>query len=101
LESSLGTTEIFIPRLRIITFCAATMIIPLPAEDLQVINFFKLEDLIPTHIGGGRLAAEQPSLHIRVIPHTTGAPHYHLSHDYVTAAKPHFDQFMHSGSLYP
>ncbi len=90
-----------IPRLRIITFCAATLIHPLPVEELQVINFFKLEDLIPAHIGGGCLEVERPSLHIRAILHTKEAPHYHLSQDYVVAAKPHFELFMRTGSLFP
>ncbi|MES2121903.1 MAG: hypothetical protein V4492_03890 [Chlamydiota bacterium] len=90
-----------ISRLRLITFCGASIIEPLPGERLQVINFFKLEDHIPTDIAGGRSLTRQPFLHVRVVPHTTGNPHDHLSQDFVDAAKPHFDLFMRSGSLFP
>ncbi len=90
-----------VSRLRIISFCGASIITTLPGELLQVINFFKLEDSIPTDIARGREAIDPPTLHIRVVSHTTAAPHDHISHDYIVAAKPHFDLFMHSGSLFP
>lgn len=92
-----------ISRLRIITFCPAKIILPREDEPLQVINLMKLDDFIPMRIGGGEHFLQYPSPHVQIVPHTClyFTPHCHLSPDYVFAAKSYFDQFMHSGSIFP
>lgn len=87
-------------RVRVLNFCPAYFILPggYP-EGFQVLNLVKVEDSVVNPWATNTNAIGH-SDNIKIVPHTSGDPHNHLSDDFIAMGKPLLDEFIRSGNLY-
>ena len=89
-------------RICVLNFCSAHLILPETYPGVQVINFFKKNDLVvmPVAVNGECVGDPRYAKNLKEVIHTKDDPHNYLSEDFVKEGKPYVNNFIESGYLY-
>lgn len=89
-------------RIRVLTFCSAHLILPETYPGVQVVNFFKKNDVVvmPVAVNVSDIDNPKYAQNLKEVIHTKDDPHDYLSEDFVKEGKPYLDRFIESGDFY-